>query len=78
MHCWGPSDLANAIERSHSIILERLWQSRGVLEDLAKAKAILIFKKGREDNLGNHRLVSLTSIWEKPALVDSVLSSWLN
>ena len=48
------------IVRRLLIIFERLWQSGEVPEDWKKANVILVFKKGKEEDLGYYRLFSLT------------------
>ncbi|GAB0207638.1 mitochondrial enolase superfamily member 1 [Grus japonensis] len=45
-----------------SIIFERSWRTGEVPEDWRKASVIPIFKKGRKEDPGNYRPVSLTSI----------------
>lgn len=50
------------IARQLGIIFEKLWQSGDVPEDWKKANVILVFKKGKEEDLGYYRLFSFTSI----------------
>ena len=45
-----------------SIIFERSWRTREVPEDWRKASITPVFKKGKKENLGNYRPVSLTSV----------------
>ncbi|KFV78543.1 hypothetical protein N308_15395, partial [Struthio camelus australis] len=50
------------ITRPLSIIFERSWRSGEVPEDWKKANVTPVFKKGKEEDPGNYRPVSLTSI----------------
>ena len=54
------SKLANVIARSLSIIFERSWLLREDAKDCKKASVTPACRKGKED-LGNYRLVGLTS-----------------
>ncbi|CAM4632151.1 unnamed protein product [Lepidochelys olivacea] len=45
-----------------AIIFENSWRSREVPDDWKKANVVPIFKKGKEEDPGNYRPVSLTSI----------------
>ncbi|GAB0202749.1 mitochondrial enolase superfamily member 1 [Grus japonensis] len=45
-----------------SIIVEGLWKRGEVPEDWRKASVTLVFKKGKEEDPGNYRPVSFTSI----------------
>ena len=45
-----------------SIMFERSWRTGEVPEDWRRANVIPIFKKGKKEDSGNYRLVSLTSI----------------
>ncbi|GAB0176502.1 mitochondrial enolase superfamily member 1 [Grus japonensis] len=45
-----------------SIIFERSWKTGEVPEDWRKANVTPVFKKGKKEDLGNYRPVSLTSI----------------
>ncbi|GAB0204823.1 mitochondrial enolase superfamily member 1 [Grus japonensis] len=47
---------------SHTSIFERSWRTGEVPEDWRKANVTLAFKKGKKEDPGNYRPVSLTSI----------------
>ncbi|PKU46357.1 rna-directed dna polymerase from mobile element jockey- hypothetical protein [Limosa lapponica baueri] len=55
-------ELAEVIAGPLSIIFERSWRTGEVPEDWRKAKVIPVFKKGKKEDRGNYRPVSLTSI----------------
>jgi len=55
-------ELAEVAAEPLSIIFERSWRTGEVHEEWRKANVIPIFKKGKKEDPGKHRLVSLTSI----------------
>ncbi|KFV83713.1 hypothetical protein N308_06050, partial [Struthio camelus australis] len=62
MHPQVLRELADAIARPLSIIFERSWRAGEVPEDWKKANVTPVFKKGKKEEPGNYRPVSLTSI----------------
>ncbi|KFV80921.1 RNA-directed DNA polymerase from mobile element jockey, partial [Struthio camelus australis] len=55
-------ELADVIARPLSILLERSWRSGEVPEAWKKANVTPVFQKGKKEEPGNYRPVSLTSI----------------
>ncbi|CAM4704989.1 unnamed protein product [Lepidochelys kempii] len=55
-------ELADVIAEPLAIIFENSWRSEKVPDDWTKANVVPIFKKGKKENPGNHRPVSLTSV----------------
>ncbi|KFV78073.1 RNA-directed DNA polymerase from mobile element jockey, partial [Struthio camelus australis] len=62
MHPRVLRQLADVIARPLSILLERSWRSGEVPEDWKKTNVTPVFKKGKKEESGNSRPVSLTSI----------------
>jgi len=55
-------ELADITAEPLSIIFERSWRTGEVPEEWRKACVTPYFKKGKKEDPGNYRLVSLTSI----------------
>ncbi|GAB0207209.1 mitochondrial enolase superfamily member 1 [Grus japonensis] len=62
MHSRVLRELADVIAMPLSIIFKRSWRTGEVREDGRKANVTPVFKKGKEEDPGNYRPVSLTSI----------------
>ncbi|CAM4613984.1 unnamed protein product, partial [Lepidochelys kempii] len=54
--------LVDVITEPLAIIFENSWRSGEVLDDWKKANVVPIFKKGKEEDPGNDRPISLTSV----------------
>ncbi|PKU35694.1 rna-directed dna polymerase from mobile element jockey- hypothetical protein [Limosa lapponica baueri] len=62
MHPRVLRELAEVITGPLSVVFERSWRTGEVPEDWRKANITPVFKKGKKEELGNYRPVSLTSI----------------
>ncbi|KFP27068.1 RNA-directed DNA polymerase from mobile element jockey, partial [Colius striatus] len=62
MHPRVVRKLADVIAELLSVIFKESWRTGKVPEDWRKANVTPVFKKGRKDDSGNYRPVSLTSI----------------